>query len=111
MPAKERFKTKYPGVYYIEGFSDNGKAEKVFYIRYRKNGKMTEEKAGRQFKDAMTAARANQIRGQRIAGKQKTNKERRASQKAKSASQRAFLGFGELHIFNNLLLTLSGISP
>ncbi|MFO7784785.1 MAG: hypothetical protein R6V25_09145, partial [Desulfatiglandales bacterium] len=62
MPANKRYKTKYPGVYWIEGEpqgSPSGKKEKIFYILYRKDGKLVEEKAGRQFQDKMTAARAS----------------------------------------------------
>ncbi len=77
MPAKERFKTKYPGVYFIEGTSADGKPERIYYILYRKNGKLIEEKAGRQFKDDMTAARAAGLRTKRIEGDAPTNKERR----------------------------------
>jgi hypothetical protein len=66
MPAKKRHKTKYDGVHYIEGTSANGKLERIFYIRYRCDGKLVEEKAGRQFQDDMTAARATQLRIKRI---------------------------------------------
>jgi integrase len=77
MPVLKRFKTTYPGVFYIQGTSPaTGKPEKVFYIRYRKAGKMIEEKAGRQSED-MTAARANQIRADRIQGKRPTRQEAR----------------------------------
>lgn len=82
MPKKmPRYKTKYPGVFFIEGKAYNGDPEKIFYIIYRKNGKLIEEKAGRQFQDKMTAARANQIRIQRIRGDLPTNKERREATK------------------------------
>lgn len=58
MPTIEREKTKYPGVYTIQGTDPvSGKPEKKFYIVYRKDGKQIEKKAGRQTKDAMTAAR------------------------------------------------------
>ena len=40
MPILKRFKTKYPGVFFIEGSSIVGKPEKIYYIRYRKSGKM-----------------------------------------------------------------------
>ena len=70
MPPLKRMKTNYPGVFFIEGTSPaTGKPEKIFYIRYRKNGKMIEEKAGRQFQDDMTAARANTLRVDRVQGK------------------------------------------
>jgi integrase len=71
-------KTNYPGVFYIEGTAvGSGKAEKIFYIRYRKAGKMIEEKAGRQFQDDMTPARAARIRAERIEGKSPSRKEAR----------------------------------
>ena len=61
MSAVKRNKTKYPNVYYIIGKDGQGSPEKVFYIRYRKEGKQVEEKVGRQFKNAMTEAKANNI--------------------------------------------------
>jgi integrase len=77
MPKQPRFKTKYPGVYFIEGIGVDGKPERVFYIQYRKNGKLIEEKAGRQFQDDMTAARAAGMRTLKSRGDQPTNEERR----------------------------------
>lgn len=86
MPARTRFKTKYPGVFSIQGTSVQGKPEKIFYIRYRRNGKMVEEKAGRQFQDDMTPARAAKMRADRIEGDQLPNKVRRKlEQQAKEA--------------------------
>jgi integrase len=82
MPAKVRFKTKYPGVYYIEStVGQTGKSERVYYIVYRKDGKLIEEKAGRQFQDDMTPARASELRGERMRGKDLSNKERRQAEK------------------------------
>ena len=37
MPKQPRVKTSYPGVYYIEGTSANGRSEKLYYIRYRRS--------------------------------------------------------------------------
>jgi len=83
MPSLKRFKTNYPGVFYIEGTAvGSGKAEKIFYIRYRKAGKMIGEKTGRQFQDDMTPARASRIRGERITGKQDTRQEMRGKARA-----------------------------
>jgi integrase len=83
MPKQQRFKTDYPGVYYIIGTkAGTDKPERVFYISFYKDGKKIEEKAGRQFKDAMTAARANRIRAQKIDGTLPTNKERREAAEA-----------------------------
>jgi integrase len=63
MPKQNRFKTDYPGVYYIQGTSSaTKKPEKIFYVYYWKNGKKIEEKAGRQIEDAMTPAKAARIR-------------------------------------------------
>ncbi len=78
----KRYKTKYPGVYLLHGTNPaTGKPEKIFYIVYRKDGKQIEEKAGRQYKNAMTAARAAAIRGERTRGAL-SNAERRAKKQA-----------------------------
>ena len=54
MPAQKRFPTKYPGVHYIHGKWGEDKQQKIFLIRYRKNGVAIEEKVGRQREDGMT---------------------------------------------------------
>lgn len=71
----KRIKTKYPGVFWIEGLSAGGKSERIYYILYRKNGKLIEEPVGRQFQDDMTPARAALIRTRRIEGDDLSNKE------------------------------------
>ena len=82
MPAQKRHKTTYPGVYYIEGKAvGTKKKEKIFYVMYRKAGKQIHEKAGRQFQDDMTPARASHLRTQRIQGA-KTNRETREAEEA-----------------------------
>ncbi|MFC1541725.1 hypothetical protein ACFL50_04650 [Candidatus Latescibacterota bacterium] len=61
MPQKKH-KTKYPGVFNILGLSSvSKKAEKFHYIINRKLRKLVEEKAGRQFQDNMSPARASMI--------------------------------------------------
>jgi integrase len=80
MPRQQRFKTKYPGVYFIEVLGANGKPERIYYILYRKNGKLIEEKAGRQFQDDMTPARASTLRADRIQGRELSNEERRGAE-------------------------------
>jgi len=92
MSRQIRHKTDYPGVYYVEIRRWRNKPagskniEKVFYIQYRRNGKLIEEKAGRQYKDDMTAARANLKRAERIEGRELSNNERRAAkEQAKKA--------------------------
>ena len=80
MPKQKRHKTKYPGVYYIYGRGlKQGTKEKVYYIHFRKNGKLVEEKAGRQFKDKMTPSRASRIRNQKIKGKLPLNRDKKKS--------------------------------
>jgi len=81
MPKQERIKTKYPGVYYIEVDGKTG-PERIYYIRYRKQGKVIEEKAGFQYADDMTEAKAAGIRADRVRGKDKSNNEKRAAEKA-----------------------------
>ncbi|HOM03541.1 MAG TPA: site-specific integrase [Acetivibrio sp.] len=80
MPTKKRNKTKYPGVVYIEGQGARG-SERIYYIIYRKKGKLIEEKAGRQFQDDMTPAKAAVIRAKRIEGVEESNAERREAEK------------------------------
>jgi len=89
MAAMKRVKTKYPGVYYIEStVPGTKKPEKIYYIMYRKGGKLVEEKAGRQYQDDMSEARAAGIRSARLEGKQQSNTEKRqAGIEAKQAEQ------------------------
>jgi integrase len=84
MPAQKRYRTKYPGIFYILGTSvSSGGEEKVFYATYRKKRKSIEEKIGRQFQDSMTPAKASRIRSQKIDGKLPTNRERQVLDEAK----------------------------
>lgn len=86
MAKIKRHKTNYPGVYYIMGKAvATGKPERIYYIRYRKIGKPVEEKAGRQFQDDMTPARAANKRALKIEGEQPSNQEIREAEKAKKA--------------------------
>jgi len=72
----KRHKTTYPGVFYREAERIGGKGlERVYYIVFKKEGKVLEEKAGRQFKDDMTPAKASGIRSERIEGKRQSRKE------------------------------------
>ena len=83
MPSLKRIKTDYPGVYYIMGKAvATGKPERIYYIRYRKDGKAVDEKVGRQFQNDMTPAKAARIRTNRIEGRELPNAEKRAAEKA-----------------------------
>jgi len=84
----KRIKTDYVGVYFriarrIGGSGD----EKVFYAVYKTDGKVKEEKVGRQYKDNMTAAKASRVRGNLVEGKRLTRKETRALEEAKKKAQ------------------------
>jgi len=82
MPAQERHKTDYAGVYFIWGTHRvSRKPEKIFYLTYRKDGKLIDEKIGRASED-MTPARASNRRTLRMTGKEPTNAEKRAAAKA-----------------------------
>ena len=81
MPAQKRNRTIYPGVYYIEGKAvGTNVKERIFYVMYRKDGKQIHEKVGRQYQDDMTAARAANVRVDRIQGKELSNREKRAAE-------------------------------
>jgi integrase len=82
MPSLQRIKTSYPGVHFVMGKASDGRPERIYYIMYRKNGKLIEEKAGRQFKDDMTPARASHIRTEKIEGKNPSRREAREQREA-----------------------------
>ncbi|MCU0614012.1 MAG: site-specific integrase [Desulfobacterales bacterium] len=89
MPAQKRHKTDYKGVYYIWGKSIvSSKPEKIFYITYRKDGKLISEKAGRASQN-WTPAKANNLRGNKISGKVPSNAENRKAEKAAEAERDA----------------------
>jgi integrase len=72
----KRHKTTYPGVFYREAERIGGRGmERVYYIVFKKERKVFEEKVGRQFADDMTPARASKIRAERIEGKRQSRKE------------------------------------
>jgi integrase len=76
MRKLERVKTNYPGVFYYNVISPaTGKPERLYYIRYRKDGKEVEEPCGRQYQDDMTPARASNIRAEKIKGHKLSRKE------------------------------------
>jgi len=82
-----RFKTKYPGVFYrmTDRIGGTGQ-ERVFYIRFKRNQEIIEEKVGRQYADAMTPAKANNIRSDLIEGRRELRKEKREKEKQAAAT-------------------------
>lgn len=87
MPAQKRHKTKYPGVYYVDGTSITGKTERIYYIRYRKDGDQIDEPVGRQIQKDMTPAKASNIRGEKIRGHKPSNREKREARLAEKMAQ------------------------
>ena len=84
--AMKRIKTKYPGVFYREVQRIGGAGiERMFYILFKKEGRLFEEKIGRQFSDGMTEAKAARVRSMRIEGKRHSRKEMRAEAKVKKS--------------------------
>jgi len=80
----QRFKTDYPGIFYREADRIGGKGkEKVYYVVFKKDGKVHEEKVGRQYADDMTPAKAATIRAGRIEGRRQSRQEIREASKAK----------------------------
>jgi len=97
MPRQERFTTDYPGVYYVMGTAvATGKPEKIFYIYYRRDGRQIEEKAGRQFQDAMTPARAARLRAERLEGKAPSNQAKREAVKAAKEAETGRMTLGRI---------------
>ena len=78
MPKQERHKTDYPGVFYVMGTHVvSGMPERIYYIRYRRDGRMVEEKVGRQKQHKMTEAKASRIRAKKIDGELLPNADQR----------------------------------
>lgn len=84
MPARKRCKTAYRGVFYVIGTSIHGKPERIYHIRYWREGRYFEETAGRQFRDNMTPAKASRIRVARIENNQSLRIEGRIRRKGKN---------------------------
>jgi len=78
----KRIKTEYPGVVYREVDRIGGKGkERVYYVIFKKEGKVYEEKVGRQYADDMTPAKAARVRADRIEGRRISRKEKREAEK------------------------------
>lgn len=78
----------YPGIYYriAKRIGKSGN-EKVYYVRYKVNGKTVEHKAGRQYKDDMTPAKASLKRSRFIEGLELPPVAKRKAIKAKKRAE------------------------
>jgi integrase len=78
-----RIKTDYPGVFYREAERIGGAGmERIYYILFKKDGKVLEEKVGRQYADQLTPAKVAKVRANRIEGRVQSRKEIRDAAKA-----------------------------
>jgi integrase len=86
MAHRDRHKTDYPGVIFhlIPSKKHAGKMDRSYFIRYRKDGKLKEEKVGLS-SAGMTPQKASRIKGRREIGIEPTNAERREKEKAEVA--------------------------
>ena len=92
-----RIQTGYRGVTYRIAKRISGKGdERVYYVRYKKHGKIQEEKVGRQYADNMTPAKANNIRSELIEGKRLTRKEKRIRNEAEKKAEESRWTFDRL---------------
>ena len=73
MPKQTRVSTKYTGIFHV----DLANGDQTFYMRYKKDGKLIEERAGRKTQ-GWTAAKAYRLRTERLAGKSVSNSEKRS---------------------------------
>ena len=81
MGALKRHPTQYKGVFYreVERIGLKG-IERMYYIVFKKEGKLYEEKVGGQYRDNMTPARAHRVRAAKIEGYEATKRAIKAEQ-------------------------------
>ncbi len=91
-PPFIRYYTDYPGVYVRMGKNPaTDRWEKIFYLRYVRDGRRIEEKAGRERADDMSASRASKILGKISDREQEPRREQR-----EAAADAALLTFDGL---------------
>ena len=84
----KRTKTDKPGVFYRLGLRIGGVGkEKIYYVIFKKDGKLCEEKVGRQYADQMTPARAAIMRSDYIEGRKLPAKEERKKRLAEKEAE------------------------
>ena len=95
--AEKRHKTKYTGIFFRirDRIGGPGK-ERVYYAVFKQDGKMRETKIGRQYKDAMTPAKASHIRSEIVEGKRLTQKEQRLKEEAERKADESRWTFDRL---------------
>ncbi len=102
-----RIKTEYPGVFYRNARRMGKKGtERVYYIVFKKEGRVFEEKVGRQHTDAMTLAEAAEIRAQIVKGNRLPRQEQRKQEKAKQEAKKKLrpVNMGKKKGLDNMIL-------
>lgn len=93
----KRYRTQYKGVYYRIGERIGGAGEeRIYYIVFKKNGKVHEEKVGRAYADKMTATKAHLKRAARIENREKSRKQIRQDEQAKKTAEADKMTFAKL---------------
>ena len=89
MASRKRIAAKgYAGVFYVEVTRvHSSQIERVYYIRYRRDGKLVEEKAGHQYRDNMTPAKAAGMRAARMEKREANNADKRVIAKQEHLAQ------------------------
>jgi len=83
-----RTKTDYPGVFYRNARCTGQKEpERVYYIVFKKEGRVIEEKVGRQYSDGMSPQKAADLRAQIVHGKRLSRQESKKKEKAEREGQ------------------------
>jgi integrase len=80
----KRVGTGYPGVFYRmvrRRGTKNGELERMYYIFYKKGGRVHEEKVGRASEDNLTPYKVSQILRDRLAGRRPSRKEKREAER------------------------------
>lgn len=97
MANSSRIPTKYPGVFYRETKRVGGNGtEKVYYIVFKKDGKVHEEKAGKQYADAMTPARAASLRTEIMEGRRPGRKLAREIERQEAEAEKRKVTIGKI---------------
>lgn len=96
MASSERHATKYPGVFYrtVKRPGGNGE-ERLYFVRFKRDGKTVDAKVGRQYADNMTPAKAAKLRADFIEGARLTPQESRQEARGRWTISRLWQAYVE----------------
>ncbi len=97
----KRQKTDKPGVFYRIGNRIGGhREEKIYYVVFKKDGKVIEEKVGRQYADKMTPAKAAVIRSDYLEGRRKTTRVKKLEEESRFTIDRLWEEYSKQRAHN-----------